>query len=423
MIQLYSLPLIVCSSISFILSLFFMLLYHRLKSRHEEQVYYYLIFSLSALLSSVFLAAFAILINSSENLDYLNISNRVTIITAMFTIVIGLHFFVAFFEYKAPVLLKLCYAICGVFSLLALVPNQYFLAKEYYATSTYYTGLVFGPLFQLWGIWILLLAGYCIVILTRIYVRQYKKKNNSLGTVQLLLGATSIWMVTGVADTLTGIQVIDLPPLTWVGSFLVTCCNAWILVLHIDDLYEQRRQLNNRLMHDHLTQAFSRSYFEFRLTEAINKMSRNHSIKLHLCIFDIDNFKTINDSYGHINGDELLKAIATIVKENIRPIDCFARLGGDEFVLLLIDLDDQHAYEIVARIKKSIFETTFGLSTLQFSASCSFGMVSSGAENLVSKNLSKQLLSKADEALYIAKNQGKNTIRVLNLSKSEALMT
>ena len=61
------------------------------------------------------------------------------------------------------------------------------------------------------------------------------------------------WMFTGVCDMLTGIQVIDLPPLTWVGSFCVTSCIAWALVLHIDDLYEERRLLSDRLMYDHLT--------------------------------------------------------------------------------------------------------------------------------------------------------------------------
>ncbi|MFA0279912.1 GGDEF domain-containing protein, partial [Vibrio sp. 10N.222.55.F8] len=85
---------------------------------------------------------------SSDNLDYLDIANRVTVITAMFTVVLGLHFYVSFFEYDAPVYLKRCYTICTLFAVIALFPNEYFLAKELYPTSTYYTGLSFGPLFQ-----------------------------------------------------------------------------------------------------------------------------------------------------------------------------------------------------------------------------------------------------------------------------------
>lgn len=412
MIQVLSLPLIVTSSISLILGLFFMLLYYRLRSRYDESVQYYFVFSLSALVSGLFLGAFAILINSGENLDYLNISNRVAIITSMFTIVLGVHFYVSFFDYKAPVFLKWCYAISTVFSLFTVVPNSYFLSKAFYLTSEYYVGLVYGPLFQLWGVWVLILAAYCVTILVRVYLHKTKSdEHQPMGTVQLLLGASTIWMITGVCDTLTGLQVVDLPPLTWVGSFLVTCCIAWILVLHIDDLYEDRRQMSDRLMYDHLTQAFSRSYFEIRFTKELNILSRSEANRLYVCLFDLDDFKAVNDRYGHVNGDELLKGIARITKDAIRPSDCFARLGGDEFVLILSGLeDDNQAFTIVERIRNSILETSFGIHSEKFNASCSFGIVSAGVEHLTIQDLSGQLLSHADQALYRSKHQGKSAI-------------
>jgi diguanylate cyclase (GGDEF)-like protein len=422
MVRLLSLPLIVTSSISLILGIFFMLLYYRLSSRYQEPVRYYFIFSLSAIVSGVFLAAFTVLINSGGNLDYLDISNRVTIISAMFTIVLGLHFNVSFFDYKAPVSLKWCYAICILFSLVCLVPNQYFLAKEFYATSRYYKGLAFGPLFQLWGVWILILSVYSIIILSRVYLRERKSQGNqSTGKVRLLLAATTIWMLTGIGDDLTGIQVIDLPPLTWMGSFLVTCCIAWILVLHIDNLYEDRRLLSNRLMYDHLTQAFSRSYFEVRLLEAIKTMQRNDFIGFYVCIFDVDDFKAVNDRYGHANGDQLLKGIANIAKGSIRPFDCFARLGGDEFALLLTDVqEDSLAMMIVERIRNSILKTRFGVSPYEFNASCSFGLVCAGSEHLRITDLSNQLLSYADQALYASKHKGKNVVSVFTLPVPES---
>ena len=95
--------------------------------------------------------------------------------------------------------------------------------------------------------------------------------------------------------------------------------------------------MNNRLMHDHLTQAFSRSYLEIRLNEAVNYMIRGKLQQVSVCVFDVDNFKTINDEYGHANGDALLVKITKIIKENIRQSDCIARLGGDEFVILFTD--------------------------------------------------------------------------------------
>ena len=260
MVQVFSIPLFITASICLLLSFFFLILYYRLTSRHEELVQYYLIFALSALTSGIFFSAFAVLVNSSDSLTYLSISNRTTVIAAMFTIVLSLHFYVAFFQYKAPTFLKWCYVICGAFSLLTVVPNQYFLRNAFYSTSQYYTGLKYGPLFQLWGAWILVLAAYCIFILVRVFNRQRVRKGNSnTNTVLLLLMANIVWVITGLCDTFTGIQVIDLPPLSWIGSFLVTSCIAWVLVLHIDKLYEDRRVLSNRLMHDHLTQAFSPS--------------------------------------------------------------------------------------------------------------------------------------------------------------------
>ncbi len=411
MIRLLSLPLIISSSISLILGFIFALLYFRLKARHEEPVHYYWVFSLSAVVSGVFLGAFAVLVNSGENLDYLDISNRIAIITCMFTIVLGLHFYVTFFDYKPPVFLKWCYAVCVLFSFVTLVPNPYFLEKEFYPTSTYYTGLAFGPIFQLWGVWILVLAAYCITTLVRVYLRTFNDDNSPpYRTVQLLLIANVVWMITGVGDTLTSIQLLDLPPLTWIGSFFVTCTIAWTLVLQIDDLHKERNELSYRLMYDHLTQAFSRSYFEVQLSAAIKEVSET-SAPLYVCMFDVDDFKSVNDKHGHASGDELLKGIVEITKDNIRSIDCVARLGGDEFILLLSGLEsDEHALQVVERIRSQIDATMFGTQGDQFHASCSFGITGVSKQHLALKDLSDRLLSYADQALYTSKHNGKNKI-------------
>ena len=254
----------------------------------------------------------------------------------MFTLVTSLHFYLAFYKYKAPYFLKWCYVICGIFSLLAAVPSPYFLDNAFYATSKYYTGLKYGLLFEVWGLWILVLGSYCIYILVRVFARQRSRLEKS-STVLLLLMANTLWLMTGISDTLTGIEVVDLPPLTWLGSFIVTSTIAWILVLHIDGLYKDRRKLNDKLMHDHLTQALSRSFLEVKLNEAIFRIKSSDINRLVVCIFDVDNFKNINDNYGHSSGDVLLKNITEIVKRHLGPSDCVARLGGDEFVILFSD--------------------------------------------------------------------------------------
>lgn len=418
MIHALSLPLFITSAVCLLLSLFFILLYYRLTSRHEESVKYYLIFSIGALVSSIFFGAFAMLLNSSDNLIYLSVSNRITVIAAMFTTVISLHFYLSFFEYEAPTSLKWCYGVCAAFSIATAIPSSLFLDNAFYATSSYYTGLVYGPLFQVWGAWILILAVYGISVLVRVFNRQQRKQDNgNSSTVLLLLIANIFWMFTGVCDMLTGIQVIDLPPLTWVGSFFVTSCIAWALVLHIDDLYEERRLLSDRLMYDHLTQAFSRSYLEIRLTEAINLMMRGELKWLSVCVFDVDNFKAINDKYGHASGDALLTQVTGIIKENIRQSDCIARLGGDEFVILFTDTQNEnHAPVIVERIRSYVAKAQFGEGERRFNASCSFGVVSVTPEQLTMKDLPNQMLSCADEALYSAKHKGKNLVSFATLS-------
>jgi diguanylate cyclase (GGDEF)-like protein len=245
-----------------------------------------------------------------------------------------------------------------------------------------------------------------------VYVRQRNQNDKgATATIQLLLFTNIVWMITGVCDAITGLEIIDYPPLTWVGSFLVTSSIAWVLVLHIGKLYEERRELGNRLMYDHLTQAFSRSYLEIRLTEAISLMSRDELKILSVCVFDIDNFKKINDRFGHASGDEVLKKITQIVKENIRQLDCIARLGGDEFVILLSEKkEENNALSIVERIRRNISETLFSVDERQFNASCSFGIVSAKPEQLNISDFANQMLSCADEALYNAKDKGKNAI-------------
>jgi diguanylate cyclase (GGDEF)-like protein len=418
MIRILSLPLFVTASICLVLSFFFFLLYCRLRSHHKESVKYYLLFSISAFTSSAFFLSFAVLLNSGDNLDYLNIANRITIIMSMFTILISLHFYISFFDYKAPMFLKWSYLICGAFSLLAIVPNEYFLSKAFYETSEYYTGLEYGHLFELWGVWVLVLAMYCILVLVRVYIH-HRNKNEGVArsSVQLLLFANVAWVITGICDTITGLGILDYPPLTWVGSFLVTTSIAWVLVLHIDKLYEERRELNNRLMYDHLTQAFSRSFLDIRLAEAISLLEHEELKSLSVCVFDVDNFKSINDQYGHASGDKLLKQITQIVKQNIRVSDCIARLGGDEFVILFAETEDKNnAINTTERIRKMISETLFSANDHQYNASCSFGIVSAMHEQLIINDFANQLLSCADEALYSAKHKGKNAIGEAALS-------
>jgi len=152
---------------------------------------------------------------------------------------------------------------------------------------------------------------------------------------------------------------------------------------------------------DSLTGLWNYGYFQYKLDEEIMK-AKNQSYKLSVMMIDIDDFKKFNDSFGHLAGDEVLRRIASILKENSRKIDIVARYGGEEFALILPYTNKEEARVIAERIRKRVEEIEF------FSRNIT---ISIGIASLEDKHLSKEeLVKKADIALYRAKFEGKNRI-------------
>lgn len=154
---------------------------------------------------------------------------------------------------------------------------------------------------------------------------------------------------------------------------------------------------------DYLTQLPNRSYIHWKYSQ----LSQNHE-HVSVVIADIDNFKIINDTYGHLFGDEVLKVIADKLNENLRNVDLTGRWGGEEFILILPDTTAKQAQEIIDRIRKSIADIPFSLNATskKFNVTVSFGINNS---NLTDVSL-QDILAKADKALYLAKNNGRNQV-------------
>jgi diguanylate cyclase (GGDEF)-like protein len=127
---------------------------------------------------------------------------------------------------------------------------------------------------------------------------------------------------------------------------------------------------------------------------------------------DIDNFKNINDTYGHHMGDEFLKAVEDVLKDNTREEDLAARIGGDEFVILLPQTSLKEALNIAERIKESVE----GISILSEN---NINTLSIGAAVLNNDDNSESLLKKADDALYKAKEKGRNRVESLQYKNAE----
>lgn len=172
------------------------------------------------------------------------------------------------------------------------------------------------------------------------------------------------------------------------------------------ELEEKNRVLDNLANIDGLTGVFNHRYFQNTLDQEISRATRNDSV-LSLVLIDIDNFKVFNDSHGHQTGDFVLTQFASTVKANLRNYDTLARYGGEEFALILPDTNEENAYLVAEKLRLAIENSCFEDNQEKYSVTASFGLVTCipALEDDFSKS---KLISNADEALYIAKDKGRN---------------
>lgn len=159
---------------------------------------------------------------------------------------------------------------------------------------------------------------------------------------------------------------------------------------------------------DGLTGLFDQATFRHRLKEELERQIR-YGGNLSLVLFDLDHFKRINDTYGHPEGDIVLKKVSEILQEQVRKMDTPARYGGEEFAIILPEVDVGSAFIFAERLRQSVF-TEFEENTFQ--VSISIGVTSANPQQEVSVN---ELIKQADEQLYKAKQNGRNRVCALGL--------
>ncbi|MEO3683208.1 diguanylate cyclase [Shewanella vesiculosa] len=170
----------------------------------------------------------------------------------------------------------------------------------------------------------------------------------------------------------------------------------------------QRRKMEDQLLydaqHDGLTGLPNRSYLMERLSQALKHLRRHGLDQFALLFIDLDRFKVINDSFGHLEGDRFLIETSQRIKSCIRDNDTLARMGGDEFVILLDSINaTEDAVEVCERILQ-ILSMPYQLAKQEFISGASIGVAFSGRNKLVT---SESLLRDADAAMYQAKANGK----------------
>jgi diguanylate cyclase (GGDEF)-like protein len=170
--------------------------------------------------------------------------------------------------------------------------------------------------------------------------------------------------------------------------------------------YQQHLEYQTQV--DSLTGLFNRRAFEKKITEEFERSKRYHN-PLSVLILDIDNFKVINDTYGHHGGDAALVKISETFRARTRQSDFPSRYGGEEFVLILPETDQDSALQVAGKIHESIRTCAFGTTTRPFALTVSIG-VSSTSARFYSEW--RELVEDADRALYVAKNSGKDRIEI-----------
>ncbi len=176
------------------------------------------------------------------------------------------------------------------------------------------------------------------------------------------------------------------------------------------DITESRaisRKIDYLATHDALTGLVNRHEFELRLSTAMHELREKNAMHV-LCYLDLDQFKVVNDTCGHIAGDELLRQLASVLKGEVRSEDTLARLGGDEFGVLLRSCPIEKGIEVVEKMRQTVSEFRFVWEDKTFSLGSSIGITQITMET----SSVGSALSEADAACYIAKDSGRNRIHV-----------
>lgn len=190
-----------------------------------------------------------------------------------------------------------------------------------------------------------------------------------------------------------------------IGVFILLIFIIYLLFITVVDYFKNHLVKDSET--DFLTKLPNRSYLNWRFEELICQHDN-----ICVVIADIDYFKIVNDTYGHLVGDDVLKEVASQLNANLRSDDISGRWGGEEFVMLLPNTPCQKAFEIVERIRESIANTPFQVSSSShvFNTTISFGISESPTKDVTFK----QLIEEADKALYQAKNNGRNQSKIFN---------
>jgi len=179
-----------------------------------------------------------------------------------------------------------------------------------------------------------------------------------------------------------------------------------------EELFRVNQKLEQMAITDSLTGCYNRRYLMQQLEHEV-LLNMRYRIPFSIFLFDIDHFKQINDRYGHLVGDEVIRSTAETVRDKLRRTDILARYGGEEFTIYLPHTGREQAIALADRIRATVGENKVESGAEQVAITISMGIVSEDAEDLRfedPKAFLREVFSRADAALYRAKNGGRNRV-------------
>ncbi|MGB9807959.1 MAG: diguanylate cyclase [Thermosulfidibacteraceae bacterium] len=194
--------------------------------------------------------------------------------------------------------------------------------------------------------------------------------------------------------------MVTVTPIVWSGSFI----GFIVLLTDITEVKKLQEKLEDLLKRDPLTGIYNRRVLDEEVSMLLN-LAKRYNRNLSFVMLDLDNFKSVNDFYGHEVGDEVLKELVRVVKKRLRSSDVFLRFGGEEFLIVLPETDNEGAMKLAEDVRKAI-ENHTGFP-------CGRLTVSVGVTSYREGDTLDSIIIRVDEAMYNSKRRGKNRVTVL----------
>jgi diguanylate cyclase (GGDEF)-like protein len=220
-----------------------------------------------------------------------------------------------------------------------------------------------------------------------------------------------------VGDDLIGVIRVSVGPGHDVTSEVTTNVTRYLraVVQVLGNIYQLTRS-RDLAMRDDLTKAFNRRFFESYLDEEIER-SRRYGSLFSIIFLDLDDLKTVNNSYGHLTGSRTLQEVAKRILGAVRGIDKVVRFGGDEFCIILPQTDQDQAVAVANRVRKALVASVFHVEpAIAVSITASFGIATYPTHAITKEDMIRQ----ADAAMYRVKSTTKNAVGIASVEGAQA---